>query len=68
MREVAVFREASQRICNALGGCIPLGVPADLQSAVKKCSTFSLRICNPLQLVAIIRQFQKYSSLFIEVV
>ena len=26
---------------------LPLGVPADLQSAVKKCSTFSLRICNP---------------------
>ena len=31
-----VFREASQRICN----CLPSGVPADLQSAVKKCSTY----------------------------
>ena len=27
---------------------IPLGVPADLQSAVKKCSTYKQRgICNP---------------------
>ena len=25
----------------------PLGVPADLQSAVKKCSTTILGICNP---------------------
>ena len=36
IRQASVFRQASQRICN----CLPSGVPADLQSAVKKRSTY----------------------------
>ena len=44
----SVFEESLADIADDADIFLPLGVSADLLSAVKKCSTFSLRICNPL--------------------
>ena len=43
-----VFDEGHADIADDADIFLPLGVSADLLSAVKKCSTFSLRICDPL--------------------
>ena len=47
--EKSVIRRVSSydRRCCSVRRCCPLGVPADLQSAVKKGSTSLSRICNP---------------------